>query len=130
MKILILVAVLCAVGCVVSQPKRSLSFAELKSLPPFTASVENIHLSKNHSPNGTDYLAVEIRLRRDDGAEVFITTDRATLTQAAVAQHLLSGRIYEWPKVITDFEAETKLIQRSTLGDIPRASSPAASFCR
>jgi hypothetical protein len=130
LRILILVAVLCVVGCVVSQPKQSLSFAEVKAFPFFAALVEDVQLNKNHSSDGTDYLAVEIRLRRDDGAKVVITTDRATLTQAAFAQNLVSGRVYKWPQVITDFEAETKLIQRSTLGDIPRALSPAANFCR
>ena len=130
MKILILVAVLCTAPYVVTQPKRNLFFAELMVLMPFTASVENVQFNKNHSPNGTDYLAVEIRLRRDDGAKVVIETDRATLSQAAFAQSLLNGQIYEWPKVISDFEAEKKLIQRSTLGDIPRASSPGTSFCR
>ena len=104
--------------------------ADVKSLPPFTASVENVQLSKIHSPDGTDYLAVEIRLRRDDGAKVVITTDRATLTQAAFAQNLVSDRAYKWPQVITDFETEMKLIQRSTPGAIPRASSPAVNFCR
>ena len=130
LRILILIAGLCAVGCVVAQPKRSLSFAELKALPFFTASVEKVQFRTIHGSDGADYLAVEIRLRRDDGTKVVITTDRATLTQAALAQSLVSGRVYKWPQVITDFEAEAKLIQRSTLGDIPRPASPAPSFCR
>lgn len=130
MKRLILVAVLCVVGCVVAQPKRSLSFAELKSLPPFTALVKDVQLSKNHSPDGTDYLAVEIWLRREDGSKIIITTNRATLTQAAFAENLVGGRIYKWPNVITDFEAEMKLIQYSNHVNIARASSPTKNSCR
>ncbi len=110
---LFLIAVLFAVGCIASSRNRSLSFAQMKALSSFTATIESSQSKKIRSVDGTHYLAVEIRMRRDDEAKVVIATNQATVMQAAFAQNLVKDRFYEWSKVLTDFEQEMKQTQRA-----------------
>jgi len=82
-------------------PVPTITFAEAKVAAPFRAAVENVQLSEVRSTDCTDYLAIKIRLRCENGATVTIASDRATLSQAAFAQGLVKGRVYEWPTAIT-----------------------------
>jgi len=84
---------------------RSLTFDEAKRFQPFQAVVEGAEVHTGRCWGRSGGLAVEIRLRRQDGALVAINADRATLTELALALDLTKGAAYEWPKAITDFEA-------------------------
>jgi len=94
-------------GCA-CRNSQNLSFAEAKHSKPFQAVVENVEMHEVRGSDHTGYLAVEIRLRREDGTLVTIATDRATLMQSAFEQNLTNGASYLWPKAITDFEAEVR----------------------
>jgi len=84
---------------------QSLTFDEAKSCRPFKAVVEGTEVRAGRCWGRSGGLAVEIRLRRQDGALVGISTDQATLTELAFALDLTNGAVYLWPNAITDFEA-------------------------
>ena len=94
-------------------PAPALSFTAVNSAAPFRAVVKNVRLNEVRASDGTEYLAVSIQLRRADGAQVTIASDRATVSEAAFAQNLVKGRAYQWPNAITDFKQEMKQTQRS-----------------
>jgi hypothetical protein len=104
---------LCVLVCACRTAAPTISFSAAKSAAPLRAVVENVRLSEVRASDGTDYLAIKIQLRRADGTTVTIATDQATLSQAAFGQHLVKGRVYDWPKAITDFQQEIKQTQRS-----------------
>jgi hypothetical protein len=102
-----------------------ISFSEAKHVQPFRAVVENVGTQEVCGADHTDYLAVEIRLRREDGTQVTIATDGATLFELAFALSLTNGESLMWPKAITDFETEFRAkrqrIVRSVENPKPKA---------
>ena len=83
---------------------QSLTFDEAKRSEPFQAVVESTEVHAGRRWGCSGGLAVEIRLRREDGALVAITADQATLTELALTLSFTNSSTYQWPKTITDFE--------------------------
>ena len=106
---------------------QSLTFDEAKRSQPFQAVVESTEVHAGRRWGCSGGLAVEIRLRREDGALVAITTDRATLTELALSLHLTNGAAYLWPKAIVDFEAAAHAKRQQELHS-PRDSEPTVSI--
>jgi hypothetical protein len=104
---------------------QSLTFDEAKRSQQFQAMVESteVHAERRWSSSGG--LAVEIRLRRQDGVLVAITAHRATLTELALALSLTNSSTYQWPKAITDFETSARAKRQQRLHSL-RDLEPAA----
>lgn len=92
------------VACACRQ-SQSLTFDEAKHTQPFQAVVESTEVHAGRCWGRSGDLAVEIRLRRRDGALLAITENQATMTELALALNLTNGAAFEWPKAIADFEA-------------------------
>jgi len=88
---------LLSLACGAAHP---LSTAEVKSLPPFQATVVAVMIRDLHHSGS---LTIRIELRRDDGLTVVIEEPKATFRQLAFASCLRTNRVYWWPQVFADF---------------------------
>ena len=102
-----------------------LTFGEAKRSEPFKAVVESTEVHAGRRWGCSGGLAVEIRLGREDGAEVAIATDEATLNELAFALSLTNNTTYQWPKAITDFETSARAKRQQRLHSL-RYLEPAA----
>ena len=101
------------------------TFGEAKSSQPYQAVVESSEIQAGRRWGCSGGLAVEIRLGREDGAEVAIATDEATLNELAFALSLTNNTTYQWPKAITDFETSARAKRQQRLHSL-RYLEPAA----
>lgn len=102
---------------------QSLTFDEAKCCQPFIAVVEGTEVHAGRCWGRSGGLAVGIRLRREDGALIAISTDQATLMELALVLDLTNGAAYLWPKAITDFEAAAHAKRQQKLHS-PQDSEP------
>ena len=102
---------------------QSLTFDEAKRFHSFLAVVESTEVQAGRCWGRSGGLAVGIRLRREDGALIAISTDQATLTELALVLDLTNGAAYLWPKAITDFEAAAQVRRQQKLHS-PQDSEP------
>ena len=88
-----------AVSVLLCRPVAGTTLTEVKSLPPFGAVLRGYELREDTA----HHVALEIKLRKNDGSDFVIAEPQASLFQIAFVASLQRGQTNVWPQVLLDF---------------------------